>query len=88
MLKDSCEEFQQILDFAKANTENTVLFHAVITTGFTLEVFEEANICHFLCMSRTSLKKWLDGKNAAHPAVRVVVYNWIDTQLKEKIKSL
>lgn len=76
-------EFAFTVTPVSSSKQDDEQFRAFVKTNYEAGVFTDEQICHAICMSRTSFKRWLDGRNLPHPAMRPGIINWIN-ELKNK----
>jgi len=61
----------------EARTQDDVQFYRLLRTGVSILKLTEEDIAHQFGASRPTVKRWLAGTSAPHPAVRRPVYDWL-----------
>lgn len=79
-------EFAFTVTPVSSSKQDDAQFLELIRTNYKAGLFTDEQICHAICMSRTSFERWLDGRSLPHPAMRSVVVNWINKLKQEKNK--
>jgi len=57
--------------------EDTAAFHETVRRALEQGTVTEAHLAHAMNASRTSIKRWQEGRNAPHPAMRPGVYAFL-----------
>lgn len=68
-----------------ANTEDAKLFRSLLDQGMKLLGLIDKDVSHKFGLSRPSVTRWRNGKNAPHPALRGPVYRWLATRTNVSI---
>lgn len=58
----------------KADKNDEAEFHRLVRDGFEFLALTDAAVARELDMSRPSVCRWRNGRNAPHPAMRPIVY--------------
>lgn len=71
------------------NQNNTVstedrAFYLVVKSYHEDGLYTEEDICHKLNISRTTFKRWLNGRSCPHSAAKDIVYDYLLSLIEKK----
>ncbi len=64
-------------ELRSADISNVKTFYALLNQGMHFLRLTDKDIAHEFGASRPTVTRWRNGKNAPHPAVRKVIFNWL-----------
>src|SRR6188472_1684449 len=63
------------------------LFHEIMREAFNTLICER-EVAHYFSMSKPSIQRWKNGRNAPHTAVRKTVYNFLIKLIDNRIEII
>ena len=64
-------------ELRSADTSNEKVFQELLNSGMKLMMMNDEDIAYQFGVSRPTVTRWRNGKNAPHPAMRKVIFNWL-----------
>ncbi len=77
--QEKIKALKDLIDEGLSNHRNARLFYKIIKEGINTLSISKADLADAVDVSRPTVDRWLDGRNAPYRALRPLVYKWFLT---------
>ena len=69
-----------------ANPKDTPIFHAVVSQAVEVLDVSHQELAAAFHVSRPTVTRWVNKVSAPHPALRPMIYDWVEAQARQRLQ--